>query len=71
MKLLKVLLLRSLIRKADKALYYVKQNGKGDLFFYDQMEKELIAECGTGKDLGMIAKALRESGHHSGTLNLP
>ena len=55
--------------KADKALYYVKQNGKGDLFFYDQMEKELIAECGTGKDLGMIAKALRESGHHSGTLN--
>ena len=55
--------------KADKALYYVKQNGKGDLFFYDQMEKELIAECGTGKDLGMIAKALRESGNHSGALN--
>ena len=55
--------------KADKALYYVKQNGKGDLFFYDQIEKELIAECGTGKDLGMIAKALRESGNHSGALN--
>ncbi len=57
MKLLKVLLFEESYTKADKALYYVKQNGKGDLFFYDQIEKELIAECGTGKDLGMIAKS--------------
>ena len=28
-----------------------EQNGKGDLFFYDQIEKELIAECGTGKSI--------------------
>ena len=56
--------------KADKALYYVKQNGKGNLFFYQQMEKELIADRGTGKDLRMIAKALRESGNYSGALDL-
>ena len=26
--------------KADKALYYVKQNGKGSYFFYQQIENE-------------------------------
>ncbi len=51
--------------KADKALYYVKQNGKGDFFFYQQM-----TDYGTGKDLALIAKALRESGNYSGALNL-
>ena len=56
--------------KADKALYYVKQNGKGDFFFYQQMEQEKNTDHGTGKDLAMIAKTLRESGNYTGALDL-
>ena len=56
--------------KADKALYYVKQNGKGDYFFYQQMENVDMIDYGTGKDLALIAKALRESGNYSGALDL-
>lgn len=56
--------------KADKALYYVKQNGKGNYFFYQQMEKEEEVHSGTGKDLKMIAKALHDSGKYSGALDL-
>lgn len=55
--------------KADKALYHVKQNGKGSYFFYQQMENEQVADPGTGKDLALIAKALRDSGNYSGALN--
>ena len=56
--------------KADKALYHVKQNGKGSFFFYQQMEGEKTIDYGTGKDLAMIAKALRDSGNYSGALDL-
>ena len=56
--------------KADKALYYVKQNGKGDFFFYQQMEQGKNTDHGTGKDLAMIAKTLRESGNYTGALDL-
>ena len=56
--------------KADKALYYVKQNGKGDYFFYQQMENVDMIDYGTGKDLALIAKTLRESGNYSGALDL-
>ena len=56
--------------KADKALYYVKQNGKGSYFFYQQMENAESDSAGTGKDLKMIAKALHDSGRYSGVLNL-
>ena len=56
--------------KADKALYYVKQNGKGSYFFYQQMENEESGSAGTGKDLKMIAKALHDSGKYSGVFNL-
>ena len=56
--------------KADKALYYVKQNGKGSYFFYQQMENAESDSAGTGKDLKMIAKALHDSGKYSGVLNL-
>lgn len=56
--------------KADKALYHVKQNGKGTYFFYQQMEHEESANSGTGKDLKMIAKALHDSGRYSGALDL-
>lgn len=56
--------------KADKALYYVKQNGKQGFFFYQQMEQERSGDEVIGKDLGLIAKALSESGRYSGALNL-
>ena len=56
--------------KADKALYYVKQNGKENFFFYQQMEQENLAQGGTSKDLATVAKALQESGTYSGALNL-
>ena len=56
--------------KADKALYYVKQNGKGSYFFYQQMENEESGSAGSGKDLKMIAKALHDSGKYFGVLNL-
>ena len=56
--------------KADKALYYVKQNGKGSFFFYHQMGNEKQHMCGTGQDLKMISRALRDSGNYSGALSL-
>ncbi len=56
--------------KADKALYYVKQNGKENFFFYQQMEQENLAQSGTSKDLATVAKALQESGTYSGALDL-
>lgn len=55
---------------ADKALYYVKQNGKGSYFFYEQMQAEDISVQRMGKDLEVVAKALRESGSYSGALDL-
>lgn len=45
---------------ADKALYYVKQNGKAGLFFYQQLQQKKIQEPGINKDLEAVAKALRE-----------
>ena len=56
--------------KADKALYHVKQNGKGGYFFYQQMENESGENYGIGKDLHMVANALRDSGNYSGALDL-
>ena len=56
--------------KADKALYYVKQNGKENFFFYQQMEQENLTQGGTGKDLAAVAKALQESGTYNGALDL-
>ena len=56
--------------KADKALYYVKQNGKSDFSFYQQISEAECIDLATGKDLALIAKALRESGNYSGALDL-
>lgn len=56
--------------KADKALYYVKQNGKGGLFFYHQIENQNLEMNSAGRDLEMIAKALRNNGNYSGALSL-
>lgn len=56
--------------KADKALYYVKQNGKSDFSFYQQISESACEDLATGKDLALIAKALRENGNYSGALDL-
>ena len=56
--------------KADKALYHVKQNGKGSFFFYYQLEDEKAGDHGTGKDLALVSKALSASGDYSGALEL-
>ena len=56
--------------KADKALYYVKQNGKNGFFFYRQFAQDSLKDCATGKDLSLIANALCESGTYIGALNL-
>ena len=56
--------------KADKALYYVKQNGKNQFSFYQQVNYQEQSAPGTGKDLNMIATALRESGSYAGALDL-
>ena len=55
---------------ADKALYYVKQNGKGNFFFYEQMEADDISVQRMGKDLEVVAHALQESGSYYGALDL-
>jgi len=55
--------------EADKALYYVKQNGKGNYLFYEEMESRR-GVSGTGKDLELVAKALQESGSYTGALDL-
>lgn len=56
--------------KADKALYYVKQNGKNSFLFYDEMEEQNLVASGKRKDLEVIAKALQESGTYTGALDL-
>ena len=55
---------------ADKALYYVKQNGKDSYFFYEQMKADDISVQRMGKDLEVVAQALKESGSYSGALDL-
>ena len=56
--------------KADKALYYVKQNGKGSLYFYHRLEQKLLSDSSINKDLTLIARSLRSSGYYSGALDL-
>ena len=57
-------------QKADKALYYVKQNGKENFFFYQQMEQEHLTDTAAVRDLSLVAKSLRESGKYTGALDL-
>ena len=56
--------------KADKALYYVKQNGKNQFFFYQQIDRKELLTSSTGKDLQLVAKSLRESGTYIGAMDL-
>lgn len=56
--------------KADKALYYVKQNGKNQFFFYQQIDRSTLAASGSGKDLKLVAESLQKSGIYVGALDL-
>ena len=56
--------------KADKTLYYVKQNGKNQFFFYQQMDRRDLSNSSVGKNLKLIANSLRESGSYRGALDL-
>lgn len=56
--------------KADKALYYVKQNGKGSFSFYHQIEQNNAGENPAENDLTKLVKMLRQSGSYNGALNL-
>lgn len=56
--------------KADKALYYIKQNGKNSYSFYHQIETGGGGPTATERDLEKIARALRESGSYVGALDL-
>ena len=56
--------------KADKALYYVKQNGKNQFFFYQQIDRSTLAASGSGKDLELVAESLQKSGIYVGALDL-
>lgn len=56
--------------KADKALYFVKQNGKSDFSFYRQISESGCDDHTVENDLSLIAKALRENGNYSGVLDL-
>lgn len=56
--------------KADKALYYVKQNGKNQFFFYQQINRSTLAASGSGKDLELVAESLQKSGIYVGALDL-
>lgn len=56
--------------KADKALYYIKQNGKKGYFFYHQIEEGTGKPRTSERELEKIAKALRESGSYEGALGL-
>ncbi len=56
--------------KADKALYYVKQNGKNQFFFYQQIDRRTLAASSMGKNLELVADSLRKSGTYVGALDL-
>ena len=54
--------------KADKALYYVKQNGKNNYSWYNQIHYGNTSK--TSLDLKQIANSLQTSGSYSGALHL-
>lgn len=54
--------------KADKALYYVKQNGKNNYSWYNQIHYGNTSK--TSLDLKQIANSLQTSGNYSGALHL-
>lgn len=56
--------------KADKALYYIKQNGKSGYSFYHQIEDAAGDKKAAEIDLDKIALALQKNGSYEGALGL-
>lgn len=56
--------------KADKALYFVKQNGKNQFSFYQQINYQAPGSASIARDLRQIADSLRQSGSYAGALDL-
>lgn len=54
--------------KADKALYFIKQNGKASYYFYHK-EDEQIAET-ANVDLQRLVESLQNSGNYTGALEV-
>ena len=52
--------------KADKALYFVKQNGKNQFSFYQQINYQAPGSASIARDLRQIADSLRQSGSYAG-----
>ncbi len=55
--------------KADKALYFVKQNGKDDYSFYQNMTEGENYKA-SGVDLKQLVKSIRSSGEYEGAMDL-
>ena len=62
--------LRTAIPKQIKLCNYVKQNGKNQFFFYQQIDRSTLAASGSGKDLELVAESLQKSGIYVGALDL-
>lgn len=56
------------LSKADKALYYVKQRGKSDYYFYRTSLNE--AQQGSSGDLNRLVSSLKQQGGYTGSLNV-
>lgn len=56
--------------RADKALYYVKQNCKGTYYFYEQLLADNMENPNLSVDIRNVAKLLKESGSYTGALGL-
>ena len=57
-----------IIKKADRALYYVKQSGKCGYYFYDNHVDEAKQEKQV--DLKRLVSSLKEQGAYSGSLSV-
>ena len=53
--------------KADKALYYVKQNGKCDCYFYQDVSADFTGEL---LDVNRLVRGIRSSGSYQGAMDV-
>lgn len=59
---------QDVLSKADKALYYIKQRGKSDYYFYRSSLNE--AQKDSSKDLSRLVSSLKQQGSYTGSLNV-
>lgn len=53
--------------KADKALYHVKQNGKSDCYFYQEVSGDFESEL---MDVNRLVRGIRNSGSYQGAMDV-